>query len=225
MVLTDGALGDDSARDIDFEVLRQRMVREQLEARGIRDGRVLAAMGKIPREEFVPPPLRGRAYADMALPLDGQTISQPYIVALMSELARVRPGDRVLDVGTGSAYQAAVLAEMGADVYSIELSPLLELVARQRLARLGYRARVRRGDGWEGWPEAAPFDAIIVAAGADEMPRKLVEQLAKGGRIVIPIGSTRYQELIVGIERHGELETIAVAPVAFVPLVRAMAEE
>jgi protein-L-isoaspartate(D-aspartate) O-methyltransferase len=222
MVRADEPAEHDPQPRSELAAQRERMVREQLEARGIREPRVLEAVRKVPREEFVPPSLRGRAYADMPLPLDDETISQPYVVALMCELAAVRPADRVLDVGTGSGYQAAVLEEIGAEVYSIELSPLLELVARRRLAKLGYRAHVRRGDGWKGWPEASPFDAIIVAAGADEIPPKLVEQLAEGGRIVIPLGATRYQQLIVGTKHRGRLATRDIAAVAFVPLVRVL---
>ena len=161
-----------------FEAERAKMVIEQIEARGIRDARVLEAMRRVPRHELVPAELRERAYQDRALPIGhDQTISQPYIVAVMSEALALRPGDRVLEVGTGSGYQAAVLAELCSEVYTIEIVPELAARARTDLTRLGYQnVRVRQGDGYRGWPEYAPFDAVLVAAAPDHVPEALVEQ-------------------------------------------------
>src|SRR5262245_42108061 len=169
----------------DYAELRDRMVATQLEARGIKDARVLAAMRTVPRHEFVPDALAGSAYADSALPIGhAQTISQPYIVALMTELARLGPTSTVLEVGTGSGYQAAVLAEVAKAVYSIEIVEPLARRAEATLARLGYgRVHVRAGDGYRGWPEAAPFDAILVTAAPDQVPAPLIAQLAPGGRL------------------------------------------
>jgi protein-L-isoaspartate(D-aspartate) O-methyltransferase len=198
---------------------RERMVRTQLEARDIDDPRVLAAMRAVPRHEFVPPELDAAAYEDGPLPIGHDvTISQPYIVALMTQLARVEPGDRVLDVGTGSGYQAAVLAAMGAEVYGIEIIEPLATAAAERLSRLGYAATIRAGDGWGGWPEHAPFDAIILAAAPTEVPAALTEQLAVGGRLVLPVGSRWRQELVVITRTTGGLDRRTVIPVAFVPM-------
>ena len=165
------------------------MVERQLRARGIRDERVLAAMGAVPRELFVPEPVRERSYEDIALPIGGgQTISQPYMVALICSSLRLRGGERVLDVGTGSGYQAAVLAEMGAEVHSIERVPELAVQAREALDTAGYadRVRVHIGDGTRGLPEEAPFAGIAVAAAAPDVPPSLYDQLAEGGRLVVP---------------------------------------
>jgi protein-L-isoaspartate(D-aspartate) O-methyltransferase len=200
---------------------RQRMVQRQLAARDITSSAVLSAMGRVPRERFVPLEVRRLAYRDHPVPIGHDaTISQPYIVALMTQLAQVRPGDRVLDVGTGSGYQAAVLAEMGAEVYSIEVVPELAREAAARLRELGYhRVQVRAGDGYRGWPEVAPFAAIIVAAAPPTLPRPLTDQLAPGGRLVIPVGK-RVQTLRVVEKRpRGDLHTRSVAPVRFVPMV------
>jgi protein-L-isoaspartate(D-aspartate) O-methyltransferase len=184
--------------------------------------RVMAAMARVPRHAFVPARLRGSAYLNQPLPIGhGQTISQPYIVALMTDLLDPRPEHRVLEVGTGCGYQAAVLAELVAEVYTLEVvAPLLE-AARERLARLGYdNVQAERRDGWQGWPEAAPFDAILVAAAAPQVPPALVEQLRPGGRMAIPVGP-RYgsQELLL-LEKNsdGGLQRRKVLPVAFVPL-------
>ena len=199
---------------------RARMVAKDL--RNISDGRVLEAMGKVPRHRFVDPRYRSRAYGDHPLPHGcGQTISQPYIVALMTELLRVGRTGRVLDVGTGSGYQAAVLAELVPHVYSIEIICELADTARARLKGLGYsNVTVRCGDGYAGWKEHAPFDAIVVAAAPDAIPPPLIEQLAPGGRLVIPVG-TGVQELIV-IEKRpdGTTRRTEVAPVRFVPMTR-----
>jgi protein-L-isoaspartate(D-aspartate) O-methyltransferase len=196
------------------------MVRSQLERRGVTDPRVLEAMRRVPRHRFVPDNVAAHAYEDRPLPIGhGVTISQPYIVAFMTELARVRPGSRVLDVGTGSGYQAAVLAEMGAQVFGIEIIEPLAERAAALLADLGYdRARIRAGDGWNGWPEQAPFDAIILAAAPREIPRALKEQLAIGGRLVLPVGATHRQELMLVTRTPDGFETQSVLPVSFVPM-------
>jgi protein-L-isoaspartate(D-aspartate) O-methyltransferase len=191
---------------------------------GSPDGAVLQAVGRVPRHEFVPPELASAAYDNRPLPIgSGQTISQPYIVALMTDLARVRKGARVLEVGTGSGYQAAVLAEMGAIVHTIEIVPVLADTARARLARLGYRdVHVVAGDGYDGIPQHAPYDAILVTAGADHTPPALVAQLKPGARMVIPLcDPLGYQELAV-VEKaaDGTVKTRRVLPVRFVPLTR-----
>ena len=197
---------------------RARMLERQIAARGVRDPRVLAAMAAVPRHLFVPERLRDEAYADHPLPIGHDvTISQPYIVALMTELAQVDPGDRALDVGTGSGYQAAVLAALGARVSSVEIIEPLATKARERLAKLGYDVEVRHGDGWAGWPERAPFDVIIVAAAPREVPPALVEQLAEGGRLVIPVGGAE-QELQVLTRRGGSISRRTEIPVRFVPM-------
>jgi protein-L-isoaspartate(D-aspartate) O-methyltransferase len=198
------------------------MVAEQIEGRGVRDRAVLRAVRAVPRHEFVPASERAQAYDDQPLPIgDGQTISQPYIVAFMTEAARVRPGARVLEVGTGSGYQAAVLAEVGADVYSIEIVPALADAARAALARTGYgRVHTRTGDGHAGWPEAAPFDAIVVTAAAPEVPPALLAQLAPGGRLVMPVGDV-WQEIEIHQRTTDGITVTRVLPVRFVPLVGA----
>lgn len=203
------------------EAARWRMVEQQIRARDIVDERVLAAMGKVPRHLFVEPALERFAYEDRPLSIGaGQTISQPYIVALMIQLLRVQPWHVVLEVGTGSGYQAAILAELAAEVYTIEIIPSLAESARARLEALEYRnVYVRHGDGYEGWPEVAPFDGIVVAAGAPEIPLPLIEQLREGGRIAIPVGIAREtQDLILGEKRGGKLHVRSIAPVLFVPL-------
>ena len=200
------------------------MVREQIASRGITNPRVLAAMAKVPRCEFVPGPLVGEAYEDHPLPIGyNQTISQPYIVALMTELLQIQLGSRVLDVGTGSGYQAAVLAQVGAQVYSIEIVELLAAASADLLKRLGYRdIQVKQGDGYLGWPEQAPYDAIVVAATADHIPPPLIEQLKRGGRLVIPVGDARVPQSLLLVEKgaDGKVTTRNIAPVIFVPLTR-----
>lgn len=195
-----------------------------LRREGIYDSRVLAAMERVPREEFVSPRDRGRAYEDRALGIArGQTISQPYVVALMTQLLELTGTERVLEVGTGSGYQAAILALVAHQVYSIEIDPILAGVATERLRRLGYQnVAVRTGDGFYGWPEAAPFDAAIVTAVAPQVPPLLVEQLADGGRLVMPLGGGDRQDLIRGRKHDGELVVERVAPVAFVPMTGAV---
>ena len=201
---------------------RAEMVRTQLAARDITNQRVLDAMGRVPRHRFVLPRWEAAAYDDGPLPInEGQTISQPYIVALMTQLADPKPGDRVLDIGTGSGYQAAVLAEMGAQVFSIEIIPALAEEAAKRLHDLKYdKVTVRAGDGYRGWPEHAPFQAIILAAAAPEIPKPLLEQLAPGGRLVIPVGDDGgAQDLLIVTKRaDGSLRRETIAPVAFVPM-------
>jgi len=196
---------------------------EHLERQGITDERVLAAMRQVPRHEFVPEDVRAWAYEDTALPIGlDQTISQPYIVALMSELLDCRPGDRVLEIGTGSGYQAAVLASMGCDVWSIEILPTLGERAAATLARLGYEAHARIGDGYAGWPEQAPFDGVIVTAAPEQVPAALVAQLTPGGRMVIPVGPAGGVQELMLLRRHedGTLEEREIIPVRFVPMVR-----
>jgi len=200
---------------------RARMVDEQIAARGVADPRVLAAMRAVPRHELVPAERRDDAYGDHPLPIGyEQTISQPYIVAVMTEAAQVEPGERVLEVGTGSGYQAAVLAELGADVYSIEIVEPLARRTAADLARLGYgRIHLRTGDGYRGWPEAAPFDAVIVTAAPPEVPAPLLEQLAVGGRLVVPVGDDgAVQELRVLTRTAAGTTTETLFPVQFVPM-------
>jgi protein-L-isoaspartate(D-aspartate) O-methyltransferase len=197
------------------------MVAEQLKSRGVNDQKVLDAMGRVPRELFVPERLRESAYADRPLPIGhGQTISQPLIVALMTQLSRPTPSTKALDVGTGSGYQAAILAELVDEVYSIEILKPLADEARERLQTLGYKnVEVRHGDGYRGWPEQAPFDLIIVAAAPDHVPEPLVEQLKPGGQLVLPVGGQFFQRLVV-IEKQldGTAVRRNVEPVAFVPM-------
>jgi len=198
------------------------MVREQIEARGVRDPRVLAAMRRVPRHAFVPSRWDWAAYDDRALPIgEGQTISQPYVVAVMTELARVGSESKVLEVGTGSGYQAAVLAEVAGQVYSIEIVTSLAEQAARVLRELGYdELHLRTGNGWAGWPEAAPFDAIVVTAAPPTVPPALLEQLAVGGRLVIPVGEDESQELQVHERTPEGVKVRDVFPVRFVPLVR-----
>ncbi|PYJ16272.1 MAG: protein-L-isoaspartate(D-aspartate) O-methyltransferase [Verrucomicrobia bacterium] len=210
----------------DFAAQRQRMVTEQLKARGISDERVLNAMNKVPREEFVPPDSRAGSYEDGPLPIGyGQTISQPYIVAFMTEQLRLKPSDRVLEIGTGSGYQAAILAELMSQVYSIEIVEPLAKNAEATLQRLGYEnVHVKIGDGYKGWPEAAPFDAIIVTCAPDRVPQPLVDQLKDGGRMVIPVGDRIAQELYLLEKKNGQLKQSATLPVRFVPMAREASE-
>ena len=198
---------------------RERMVREQIEGRGIRDPRVLAAMAKVPRHELVPEEMRAHAYEDRPLPIGfDQTISQPFVVAYMTEQLRLRGDERVLEVGTGSGYQAAVLAELAREVYSIEIVAPLGERARADLARLGYRnVQVRVGDGYRGWPEQAPFDAIIVTAAPGHVPQPLIDQLAVGGRLVVPVGEV-YQELLLLSRDADGIHEERLIDVRFVPM-------
>lgn len=204
-----------------FGPQRERMVREQIEARGVRHADLLRAIRATPRHRFVPESLRDRAYDDGALPIGhSATISQPYIVALMTELLLPEKHHRVLEIGTGSGYQAAILAQLTSRVYTIEIVPELAESARQILTALGYsNVTVRQGDGYLGWPEAAPFDRIVVTAAPLEIPAALIRQLARGGRMVVPVGSGWGQDLIL-LEKKldGSTRRTSVAPVIFVPM-------
>lgn len=202
-----------------WELARQRMVVEQIEARGVESVSVLTAMVAVERHRFVPESMEALAYSDRPLPIgEEQTISQPYIVALMTELSGAGPGSKVLEVGTGSGYQAAVLAAVGAEVYSIEILAGVAKLGRDALEAAGFsRVHTRIGDGYRGWPEAAPFDAIVVTAAPGHVPQPLLEQLAVGGRMVIPVGE-RTQQLMV-LERTTQgIEQRVVIPVLFVPM-------
>lgn len=215
------AAGGTVAQEDRLAEQRRQMVERQLRARGIENPQVLAAMGRVPRHEFVPPALRGSAYGDYPLPIGhAQTISQPYIVAFMTEALRPAATDRVLEIGTGSGYQAAVLAELVAKVYTIEIVAPLGERAREDLARLKYgNVHVRIGDGYEGWPAHAPFDAIIVTCSPEHVPAPLVQQLRDGGRMIIPVGDARGgQELYLLEKRGAEVVRRAVLPVRFVPM-------
>jgi protein-L-isoaspartate(D-aspartate) O-methyltransferase len=211
------------AREDPLTVARDSMV-DLIASAGVRDSATLAALRTVPRHEFVPPDVRHQAYADQALPIgEGQTISQPYIVAFMTEQLAPKPGMKVLEVGTGSGYQAAVLAAIGCEVYTIEILEPLATSAAARLTRLGYtNVTVRHGDGYEGWPEAAPFDAIMVTAAADEIPPVLLEQLAPQGRLVMPVGPRDGVQYLVRVAKNdqGRLARRVLLPVQFVPLVR-----
>jgi protein-L-isoaspartate(D-aspartate) O-methyltransferase len=204
-----------------YRVARERMVETQIKARGIKDERVLKAMLKVPRHLFVPSSLRDQAYGDFPLPIgEGQTISQPYIVALMTEALELKGKERVLEIGTGSGYQTAILAELATWVYTIEKYSTLQEKAKAILFELGYKnISFKIGDGTLGWLEAAPFDAIIVTAAAPQIPLPLIEQLAEGGRIVIPVGDEFSQVLVKGIKKGGTLHTKSLEPVRFVKLV------
>lgn len=215
------AAAEPAAPDDRYAEPRRDMVANQLRARGIANPAVLSAMGRVPRHEFVPTLLRRLAYADRPLPIGhDQTISQPYIVAFMTEALKPAPTDRVLEIGTGSGYQAAVLAELVAEVYTIEIVPSLGERARADLARLKYgNVHVRIGDGYEGWPAHAPFDAIIVTCSPEHVPKPLVEQLRDGGRMIIPVGNEASGQELVLLEKRGTtVVQRAVMPVRFVPM-------
>ncbi len=206
-----------------FAEERERMVDDQIIPREVTDPIVLQAMRRVPRHEFVPPEYLDQSYQDHPLPIGyGQTISQPYIVAYMSEHCELKPGDRVLEIGTGSGYQAAILADMGMEVYSIEIVPELAAEAGARLKRLGYDVQVRAGDGYYGWPEAAPFDAIVVTAAPDHVPQPLIEQLEPGGRLVVPIGPVGAIQTLwqFTAEENDQLIARNLGDVRFVPFTR-----
>ena len=214
-----GAGADSAAKPDSLATVRGTMVERQIRARGVRDPRVLRAMRTVPRHEFVPASVRPYAYADEPQPIgQQQTISQPFIVAYMTEAAEIERGDRVLEIGTGSGYQAAVLAELAREVYSMEIIPELAEQARATLQRLGYRnVRVRTGNGYLGWPEHAPYDAILVTAAPEEVPQPLVEQLAVGGRMIVPVGAEHQQMMIIERTARGVVERRTI-PVRFVPM-------
>ena len=218
---TEGELSHaDSAESQETREARERMVQEQILARGIRDSRVLEALRKVPRHRFVPPEMQPSAYEDSALPIGlGQTISQPYVVAFMTEALELKPEDRVLEIGTGSGYQAAVLSVLVREVYSMEIVERLGRQAEGRLKEMGYaNVHVRIGDGYRGWPEAAPFDAIMVTAAPLDVPPALVAQLRSGGRMVVPVG--RYVQSLIRVRRTVKgLERESLLPVRFVPMV------
>jgi protein-L-isoaspartate(D-aspartate) O-methyltransferase len=199
---------------------RRHMVAEQLVRRGIAHPQVLAAMEAVPRHEFIPEDMRREAYDDCAVPIgSGQTISQPYIVAFMTEQLALKAGDRVLEIGTGSGYQAAVLSRLAGEVYSIEILESLARRAAKDLARLGFdKVKLRIGDGYAGWPEAAPFDVIIVTCAPDHVPEPLSQQLKEGGRMIIPVGNRLGQDLYLLEKRQGTMERRDVLPVRFVPM-------
>ena len=204
-----------------FETARNVMVEDQIQARGIDNQRVLKAMAEVPRHRFVPQEYRRQAYSDQPLPIGlGQTISQPYMVALMTELLRIQPGDKVLEVGTGSGYQAAVLAELTENVYTIEIIEALSHRAAQTLRELGYdHVQSKVGDGYYGWDEHAPYDAIIVTCAPDHVPQPLVAQLKEGGRMVVPVGPPgSYQTLWLVEKKDGQVVSSNQGGVFFVPL-------
>jgi protein-L-isoaspartate(D-aspartate) O-methyltransferase len=216
---TEGKRASGSNSRKDFKAMREKMVENQIKARGVKDPRVLAALLKVERHRFVPEKYLDSAYSDQPLPIgEGQTISQPYIVGLMTELLELKGNENVLEIGTGSGYQAAILAELAKEVYTIEIIESLASTAEKRLSELGYQnVRLKAGDGYLGWPEAAPFDAIIVTAAPDHIPKPLIEQLKEGGRMVVPVG-THTQELRKIVKKSGRMETIDVIPVLFVPM-------
>lgn len=206
-----------------YEAQRENMVRTQIAARGVTGTATLRAMRTVPRHLFVPPNLVGSAYEDGPLPIGyGQTISQPYIVALMTELIKPNANQKVLEIGSGSGYQAAVLAEIVRQVYTIEIIPNLGNAARSRLQKQGYRnVHVRIADGYHGWPEQAPFDAIVVTAATDYIPPPLIRQLKDGGRMVIPVGAPFLVQTLMLVEKDGgNIKTTSLMPVRFVPFVR-----
>jgi protein-L-isoaspartate(D-aspartate) O-methyltransferase len=224
VLLSSSAAAQRPAQEADarFRARRLAMVERHIAGEGIKDSATLRAMREVPRHELVPAELRDEAYENHPLPIGfGQTISQPYIVGYMTEIVRPHPGMRVLEVGTGSGYQAAVLAATGAEVYSIEIFRALADTARARLKRLGYQnVTVRHGDGHDGWPDAAPFDAILVTAAAGHIPPALPRQLRPGGRMVIPVGSVYGAQYLILVEKDakGSLRTRNLLPVAFVPM-------
>jgi len=220
--ITTAGCGQQTPTAGDFAAQRQRMVEQQLKPRGIKDERVLAAMAKVPREEFVPADARVEAYEDGPLPIGyDQTISQPYIVAFMTEQLRPKSSDRVLEIGSGSGYQAAILAELVTDVYTIDIVEPLAKTAEATLQRLGYNnVHIKVGDGYKGWPEEAPFDAVIVTCAPEKVPQPLVDQLKDGGRMVIPVGERFAQQLYLLEKKNGQLKESVTLPVRFVPMLR-----
>jgi len=206
---------------IDFNELRRRMVEEQIIARGIKDKKVISALLKVPREEFVPENLKEYAYEDCPLSIgEGQTISQPYIVALMTESLKLSGNEKVLEIGTGSGYQSAILAEIGCEVYSVERIETLAKRAEEKLKKLGYKVKIKIGDGTLGWEEYSPFDRIIVTASGPEIPKSLLSQLSENeGRLIMPVGDRFFQDLILVIKRKEKIEKINLGGCQFVPLI------
>jgi protein-L-isoaspartate(D-aspartate) O-methyltransferase len=216
---TEGKRASNASSKGDYKTMREKMVETQIKARGVKDPRVLAAILKVERHLFVSKDLQASAYSDNPLPIgEGQTISQPYIVALMTELLDLKGDEKVLEVGTGSGYQAAILAELAKEVYTIEIVDKLASSSETLLRELGYKnIKVKAGDGYLGWPEVAPFDAIIITCAPDHIPKPLLEQLKEGGRMVVPVGAYT-QELKRIVKRAGKIETTDVIPVIFVPM-------
>jgi protein-L-isoaspartate(D-aspartate) O-methyltransferase len=204
-----------------FDQQRNNMVTNQIEARGIKNKKILDVLLKVKRHLFVSPDIKSHAYEDSALPIDkNQTISQPYIVALMTELAQINPDGKVLEIGTGSGYQTAILAELAKNVFSMEIIGDLARQARARLSHLGYRnITIREGNGYAGWPEEAPFDAIIVTAAAKNVPAALVQQLKPGGRLVLPVGDIFQELFVITKNQNGSVDQKEIIPVRFVPMI------
>ncbi len=216
-----------SALALDWEAKRMQMIAVDLVPRGIWSSAVLKAMKQVPRQEFVPKHIRKLAYADRPLPIgEGQTISQPYVVAWMSQLLELEKGMKVLEIGTGSGYQAAVLAAMGVKTYSMEIRPNLAREVKVRLNKLGYRVQVRQGDGYYGWNEHTPFDRVIITAAANHVPRPLLDQIKPGGKLILPLGNVRYSQNMTLIEKdsQGKISTSQHGQVRFVPMVGAAQE-
>ncbi len=207
--------------ETEMDQARKLMV-EQLVAYGVSDKKVLGAMGKVARHKFLPAGfLTSEAYGDHPLPIGhGQTISQPYIVAYMTEQMHLKPGEKVLEIGTGSGYQAGVLAELGAEVYSIEIVPELASHAADALKKAGYDCHIKCGDGYQGWAEHAPFSVIIVTCAPEELPEKLIEQLEEGGRMILPLGDLFSQRLVILKKADGKIEQTDDLPVRFVPMIK-----
>ena len=216
-----------SVQAVDWVSKRTQMIDMHLTPRGIWNPAVLKAMKQVPRHEFVPQHIRKLAYADRPLPIgEGQTISQPYVVAWMSQLLELEKGMKVLEIGTGSGYQAAVLAAMGVKTYSMEIRPNLAREVKFRLKKLGYKVEVRQGDGYYGWNEHAPFDRVIITAAANHVPRPLLDQLKPGGKLILPLGNVRYSQNMTLIEKdsQGKMRTSQHGQVRFVPMVGAAQE-
>jgi protein-L-isoaspartate(D-aspartate) O-methyltransferase len=216
-----GLTAEDPADPPRLRAARERMVREQIQARGVTQPEVIAAMLAVPRHCFVPEHLAESAYGDHPLPIgEGQTISQPYVVALMTEALGLTAGARVLEVGTGSGYQAAILSAMGAQVYTVEIVPRLHAAALAALKRTGHAlVACRLGDGYQGWPDAAPFDAVMITAAVDHIPRPLIDQLRDGGRIVLPMGDPALvQDLVRAVKTGDDLRFETITAVRFVPM-------
>ena len=216
-----------SVQAVDWVSKRTQMIDMHLTPRGIWNPAVLKAVKQVPRHEFVPQHIRKLAYADRPLPIgEGQTISQPYVVAWMSQLLELEKGMKVLEIGTGSGYQAAVLATMGVKTYSMEIRPNLAREVKIRLKKLGYKVEVRQGDGYYGWNEHAPFDRVIITAAANHVPRPLLDQLKPGGKLILPLGNVRYSQNMTLIEKdsQGKMRTSQHGQVRFVPMVGAAQE-